>query len=568
LEDLTMFKNMTVTVRMGLLVGLTALFAVVIGFVGYLSAVRLTAMLSDMDSGGVLATRYLSKTEDAMWQLRYGISQYIAVPDPAARGKIIGDGPKYFAMIDENLDLYSKVKLTDDARTALNDLTTSYKLYKEDRPRWFELMEAGRTEEAAAYRAKTIFISGGQAVNALGRLIDIQTKRSDEINALSASEAHSAKLQIIAAGMVLIVSSVLIGLWITRAMLKKLGGEPDYAMEVAHRVAGGDLTMDVVLKNGDSSSLLFAMKNMVEKLQTIIEDVRSAADSVASASEELNANSAQMSSGMAEQAGKTAQVSTASEQMSATVMDVARNISNATEKVKVADVTAKKGEEKVTRTIEGLNNITSSVMQTSEVVTRLGKSSGEIGNIVAVIDDIADQTNLLALNAAIEAARAGEQGRGFAVVADEVRKLAEKTMRATKEIGAMIETIQRDTVKAVESMESGKLAVKTGKDLAKEAGDSLVAILTNVNGITEMMQQIATASEEQATVVDNISRDIEGVAATTRETASASKHVTDAAGDLSSLAGTLQGIVARFRVEHAAANKRVRSVRREAAMSA
>ena len=286
-----------------------------------------------------------------------------------------------------------------------------------------------------------------------------------------------------------------------------------------------------------------------------MEEVRAAADSVASASIELTANSEQMAHGMAEQAMKTSQVSTASDQMTATVIEVARNISDATEKVKDANVTAKKSEERVTRTIEGLNDITASVMQTSEVVAKLGQSSGEIGNIVEVINDIADQTNLLALNAAIEAARAGDQGRGFAVVADEVRKLAEKTVRATKEIGSMIAAIQRDTERAVESMESGKQAVTAGKELAREAGESLSAILANVNGLTDMMQQITAASEEQTAVVDHINRDIEGVAITTNDAASASKHVTDAAGDLSQLANRLQGIVSEFRVQQRASGK-------------
>ena len=550
-----MFKNMTVTARMGLLVGLTALFAVLIVLVGYFSAVRLTSMLSDMGSSGVLATRYLSKTQDAMWQLRYGISQYIAVPDPASRRKIIEDGPKYYAIIDENLDLYSRGKLTDDARAVLSEMTAAYNQYKEARPRWFDLMEAGKAEEAAEFRSKTIFISGGQSVSALAKLIDLQTKRSDAITSISASEARKAKLQIAAAGIFLIISSLLIGLWISRTLLKKLGGEPDYAMEVAHRVADGDLTMNVAVRDDDRSSLLYGMKNMVERLKSIIEEVRAAADSVASASIELTANSEQMAHGMAEQAMKTSQVSTASDQMTATVIEVARNISDATEKVKDANVTAKKSEERVTRTIEGLNDITASVMQTSEVVAKLGQSSGERGNIVEVINGIADQTNLLALNAAIEAARAGDQGRGFAVVADEVRKLAEKTVRATKEIGSMIAAIQRDTERAVESMESGKQAVTAGKELAREAGESLSAILANVNGLTDMMQQITAASEEQTAVVDHINRDIEGVAITTNDAASASKHVTDAAGDLSQLANRLQGIVSEFRVQQRASGK-------------
>ncbi len=195
-----------------------------------------------------------------------------------------------------------------------------------------------------------------------------------------------------------------------------------------------------------------------------------------------------------------------------------------------------------------MNEIVASVKESSDVIAQLGSKSSEIGQIINVIEDIADQTNLLALNAAIEAARAGEQGRGFAVVADEVRKLAEKTTKATKEIGGMTASIQKETEKAVSTMEANTKKVEDGVMLAKEAGESLNKIITSVDRVTAMIRQIATASEEQSTVTEQISGDINAVATVTRESANGAKQISAAVLDLTNLANELKNIVLTFKI--------------------
>jgi methyl-accepting chemotaxis protein len=195
-----------------------------------------------------------------------------------------------------------------------------------------------------------------------------------------------------------------------------------------------------------------------------------------------------------------------------------------------------------------MNRIAEVVGNAASTVRELGNSSNQIGEIIQVIDDIADQTNLLALNAAIEAARAGEQGRGFAVVADEVRKLAERTTKATKEIAAMIKRIQEDTGNAVQSIESGTKEVETGKDLAKKAIEALDEIIGSTNSTIDAVNQVAAASEEQSSAAEQISKSIEGISSVTQESAAGTQQIARAAEDLNKLTYNLQELISRFTI--------------------
>jgi len=233
---------MTIKARLGIFISVTMVFSVVIASVGFWGAANLSSKLNEMGKEGVHATRHLAETQDAMWQLRYGISQYLAVPDPASRGKIINEGPKWFGIMDENLKLYVGGNLTREAKDDLQKMSESYEQYKEARPKWLKLMEANKIKEAAEFRSRTILISGAATVRYLNNLREIQAKHSNEIDASSAVSARKTKIVICLVSAILVLSSLAIAFWIARSLLGQLGGEPGYVAGVAQRVADGDLT--------------------------------------------------------------------------------------------------------------------------------------------------------------------------------------------------------------------------------------------------------------------------------------------------------------------------------------
>lgn len=317
------------------------------------------------------------------------------------------------------------------------------------------------------------------------------------------------------------------------------------------KFASGDLTVSITASNENDviGKLFSGFNKVVTNLKSIILNLTDAVQATASASNQISSSTEELAAGAQEQSAQTGEIAGAVNQMSATIIQTTRHAAEASENAKEAGTVAKEGGKAVEDTINGMGRIANVVSRAAQVVQELGKGSEQIGEIVQVIDDIADQTNLLALNAAIEAARAGEQGRGFAVVADEVRKLAERTTKATKEIAVMIKRIQNDTKEAVVSMNEGTKEVEVGKELAERAGGSLRQIIGSSGKVVDIITQVAAASEEQSSAAEQISKNIESISNVTHEAASGTQQIARAAEDLNRLTDNLQNLISQFKID-------------------
>ncbi len=330
--------------------------------------------------------------------------------------------------------------------------------------------------------------------------------------------------------------------------------------ERVKKFAEGDLTGRVKINNksfgreikDEVFSLAESVNAMADSMSNVIGNIANSSLTLGASSTQLTSSSTNMNEGVNSQSAQTAQVATAMEEMNAAVIEVARNSHSATEAARTARDIAARGGDVVGQAINAMKDVAESTDITGTTIKNLGKSSEEIGTIVSVINDIADQTNLLALNAAIEAARAGEQGRGFAVVADEVRKLAERTTKATKEISEMINTIQEETTRAVDAMEDGTHKVENGMNLANEAGEALSQIVTGVEDVNDMISQIATAAEEQSATAEEIAKNMENISEAANTNVEAINDVTSAADSVSVIASELKSLVDRFVVSRRA----------------
>jgi methyl-accepting chemotaxis protein len=449
------------------------------------------------------------------------------------------------AKVNEAIGGYEKLPLTDAEKKIMNGFKTQIADYYKDSAKTFEIAKTGNIDETIKTMRSVSKKSYDIAQKSVSELIEHNNKKAGKAGLSVKNIFTSSKYWICGMIIVCMLVAMSLGLLIASAIstpMRRLAEEVD-------KVASGDMRVQLRQQGSDEiGQLTGAFSRMVNNLLAIINQISSTSTQVASAANQLHITSERIATGAEEVAAQASTVATSGEEMSATSADIARNCQMAAEGAQRASQVANSGALVVERTVSVMGQIAGKVQESAKTVECLGERGDQIGAIIGTIEDIADQTNLLALNAAIEAARAGEQGRGFAVVADEVRALAERTTRATKEIGEMIKAIQRETKGAVAVMEQGVQQVETGMVEAAKSGDALCDILVQINDVAMQVNQIATAAEEQTATTSEISNNMIQITEVVQQTSQGAYESATAAAQLHSNAEELQRLLRQFKL--------------------
>ncbi|MBT0665522.1 methyl-accepting chemotaxis protein [Geobacter pelophilus] len=539
-----MFKNLKVATRLYGLIGFMAVLLLIIGFLGLHSAklsddaldtVYLDRVVPLKDLK-VIADMYAVNIVDTSHKVRNGNLQW-------------GDGRKNVdeavKTIAEKWKGYLATTLVAEEKRLVEEIRPMMKVADEAVAKLGGILAKEDADALARFTISELYPAIDPVSDKFGELVDIQLKVAKEEHQRSSAEYLMTRN----ISMVAIAIGVLLAYCFGVLIVRSVTGPLKAGVDAAHRIAAGDLTVVLAADStNETGQLMSAMKQMVEHLREMIMTLNDISSFVASASNQLHATSEQIANGAEEVANQTNTVATASEEMAATSSDIARNCTMVAESSRCTAESATAGAKVVEETINGMCLIADRVRSSAKTVEALGSRSDQIGEIVGTIEDIADQTNLLALNAAIEAARAGEQGRGFAVVADEVRALAERTTKATREIGDMIKAIQKETQDAVKAMDEGVREVEKGAETSQKSGTALNEILHLVNDVSMQISQIATASEEQTATTGDLTSNIHQISEVVEQTARGAEETATAAAQLAAQASELQNLVRRFKL--------------------
>jgi len=502
-----MFANMKLAVRLGLGFAVVLTLTLVMAFISYGRLAALNDEIENMVSDKFPKTVMANDAVDQINITARAIRNALLVKTPEEAQKELTRLMEARAKTGEIFDKLDKMLVSPEGRKVFSRAMDLRRAAVVDQNQVLELFKAGQKDQAVDVLVSKVRQSQGDYIKAVGDLIAFQSELMAQAGKTADDLAEQGmRLMLILGGLAALLS-VAIAWLIIRSVLKQLGGEPDEARALVARIAEGDLTVKIETHPKDNSSLLFAMKQMTERLTQVVTDVNGGAQALASASEEVSATAQQLSQAASEQAAGVEETSASIEQMTSSI---AQNTENA----KITDGMASKAAKDA---VDGGEAVNATVDAMKQIAKKIG-----------IIDDIAAQTNLLALNAAIEAARAGEHGKGFAVVAAEVRKLAERSQVAAQEIGEV----------AGNSVE-----------LAEKAGRLLAEIVPNIRKTSDLVQEITAASTEQSSGVGQINSAVSQLNTTTQQNASSSEELAATSEEMSSQAEQLQQTMSFFKLD-------------------
>ncbi|MBB6288004.1 methyl-accepting chemotaxis protein [Pseudomonas sp. SJZ103] len=440
---------------------------------------------------------------------------------------------------------YRATPLEDDERAAGDKLDQIWPTYTSSSERIMSMLDSGQVEQARAQLNSTNNELFRQARELIRVMIESNNRQIKE-GAVAAEDLRSSALTWMISGIVLaFIIAIIVGVLITRLITRPIA----QAVENAQRIAKGDLTQAITTDRTDEAGqLLMALSDMQGGLKSTLMEIANASDQLASAAEELSAVTDESTRGLTRQNDEIQQAATAVNQMTAAVDEVASNAVSTSEASRQASAEAEDGRQQVEQAVSGMSSMVVEINDSTQSVADLADQVREIGKVIDVIRGIADQTNLLALNAAIEAARAGEQGRGFAVVADEVRALAHRTQISTVDIEKMIGEVQAGADGAVAAMNKSLTWANNTQTLAQNAGQALERITASVSSINERNLVIASASEEQAQVAREVDRNLLNIQDLSTQTAAGAHQTNASSQDLSRLATSFNMLVSKFQL--------------------
>ncbi|MET3459019.1 MULTISPECIES: methyl-accepting chemotaxis protein [Pseudomonas] len=536
-------RNMNIAPRAFLGFSLIGALMLILGLFALSQMSKIRAAGDDVAQNGVPSFQSLNALTVAAVRLRVLSYRLLTDRESTAQNRTIELFAEQNQQLNTSQATYAKLISSPKEQSDYDDYLRLLAEYRRIETRLVSLSRAGNLEELARLLNTEAAANAEQMNVALGKLTDFNNAQLAIINQSAADEYRLAFNLVVGLLIIASVLTVLFAWLLTKSITRPIA----LALEAAETIAEGNLTRPIKVDGTDEAGrLLLAMQKMQEKLRDTLMRISGSATQLASAAEELNAVTDESARGLAQQDNEIEQAATAVNEMTSAVEEVARNAVSTSEASKNATASAADGRDLVQETVNAIDRMSSDVQSTADLIGDLAEESRDIGKVLDVIRGLADQTNLLALNAAIEAARAGEAGRGFAVVADEVRALAHRTQQSTSEIERMVGSIQGGTEKAVGSMRNSTDRAESTLNIAKGAGLALETINSAVVQINERNLVIAAAAEEQAAVAREVDRNLINIRDLSAQSSNGAAQTSAASGELTRLAVDLNSMVSRF----------------------